>query len=237
MKRLSNLLFLILFCTALCSADNFSFYGDSLSSNRGKGKEHTSLKGNAGIISDSTKIKADNIEIYGSDNDFAECTGTVEVIDNEKGISLKAERLFFNRKDDIIRVEGAAIMEDIKNEVIVKGNFLEYMGSDETCLIQIGVRILKDDMVCRSEFARYNRNDDILELTGMPVVFWKNDEYRALRIIADLDKDEITLEGKVSGSIFSEKKDTEEEETTEETNEGTPEEEQQEEPAEEVKTE
>lgn len=211
MKRLSNLLLLLLFCTALCSADNFSFYGDSLSSNRGKGKEHTSLKGNAGIISDSTKIKADNIEIYGSDNDFAECTGTVEVIDNEKGISLKSEKLFFNRKDDIIRVEGAAVMEDIKNKVIVKGNFLEYMGNDETCLIQIGVRILKEDMVCRSEFARYNRNDDILELSGMPVVFWKNDEYRALRIIVDLDKDEITLEGKVTGSIFSEKEDKEEE--------------------------
>ena len=211
MKRLSNLLFLLLFCTALCSADNFSFYGDSLSSNRGKGKEHTSLKGNAGIISDSTKIKADNIEIYGSDNDFAECTGTVEVIDNEKGISLKSEKLFFNRKDDIIRVEGAAVMEDIQNKVIVKGNFLEYMGNDETCLIKIGVRILKEDMVCRSEFARYNRNDDILELSGMPVVFWKNDEYRALRIIVDLDKDEITLEGKVTGSIFSEKEDKEEE--------------------------
>ena len=210
MKRLSNLLALLLLCTTLYAADDFSFFGDSLSSSRGKGKEHTTLKGNAGIISSSTRIKADNIEIYGSDNDFAECTGTVEVIDNEKGISLKSERLFFNRRDDIIRVEGAAVMEDIKNEVIVKGNFLEYMGSDETCLIQIGVRILKDDMVCRSEFARYNRNDDILELTGMPVVFWKNDEYRALRIIVDLDKDEITLEGKVTGSIFSEKEEKEE---------------------------
>lgn len=216
MKRLSNLLALLLLCSTLFAADDFSFFGDSLSSSRGKGKEHTSLKGNAGIISSSTRIKADNIEIYGSDNDFAECTGTVEVIDNEKGISLKAEKLFFNRKDDIIRVEGAAVMEDMKNEVIVKGNFLEYMGSDETCLIQIGVRILKDDMVCRSEFARYNRNSDILELTGMPVVFWKNDEYRALRIIVDLDKDEITLEGKVSGSIFTEKEDKEEETAEEE---------------------
>lgn len=205
MKRLSKVLALLLLCSSLYAADDFSFFGDSLSSSRSKGKEHTSLKGNAGIISSSTRIKADNIEIYGRDNEFAECTGTVEVIDNQKGISLKSERLFFNRKDDIIRVEGAAVMEDIKNEVIVKGNFLEYMGTDETCLIQIGVRILKDDMVCRSEFARYNRNDDILELTGMPVVFWKNDEYRALRIIIDLDKDEITLEGKVSGSIFSEK--------------------------------
>ena len=213
MTKLSNLLALFLLCTTLYAADDFSFYGDSLSSSRGKGKEHTSLKGNAGIISSSTKIKADRIEIYGKDNDFAECTGTVEVIDNEKGISLKAEQLFFNRKDDIIRVEGSAVMEDIKNQVIVKGNFLEYMGSDETCLIQIGVRILKDDMVCRSEFARYNRNDEILELTGMPVVFWKNDEYRALRIIVDLAKDEITLEGKVTGSMFSEKKGAE---TTEE---------------------
>ena len=50
----------------------------------------------------------------------------------------------------------------------------------------------------------------------MPVVFWKNDEYRALRIIVDLDKDEITLEGKVSGSIFTEKEDKEEETAEEE---------------------
>ena len=225
MKRLINLLALLLLCSTLYAADDFSFFGDSLSSSRGKGKEHTSLKGNAGIISSSTKIKADNIEIYGSDNDFAECTGTVEVIDNEKGISLKAERLFFNRRDDIIRVEGAAVMEDMKNEVIVKGNFLEYMGSDETCLIQIGVRILKDDMVCRSEFARYNRNDEILELTGMPVVFWKNDEYRALRIIVNLDKDEITLEGKVTGSIFTEKEGKNEEAEQPEDDEEKPEEE------------
>ncbi|MBQ6904767.1 MAG: hypothetical protein IJQ27_01665 [Spirochaetia bacterium] len=234
MKKTIKLLALLLLCSTLYAADDFSFYGDSLSSSRGKGKEHTSLKGSAGIISSSTKIKADNIEIYGSDNDFAECTGTVEVIDNEKGISLKAEKLLFNRKDDIIRVEGAAVMEDMKNKVIVKGNFLEYMGADETCIIQIGVRILKEDMVCRSEFARYNRGDDILELSGMPVVFWKNDEYRALRIIVDLDKDEITLEGKVTGSIFSESKEPEKEPSEEEPLEDKPAEE---EPAEEEKSE
>ena len=234
MKKTIKLLALLLLCSTLYAADDFSFYGDSLSSSRGKGKEHTSLKGNAGIISSSTKIKADNIEIYGSDNDFAECTGTVEVIDNEKGISLKAEKLLFNRKDDIIRVEGAAVMEDMKNKVIVKGNFLEYIGADETCIIQIGVRILKEDMVCRSEFARYNRGDDILELSGMPVVFWKNDEYRALRIIVDLDKDEITLEGKVTGSIFSESKEPEKEPSEEEPLEDKPAEE---EPSEEEKSE
>lgn len=203
--KLAAVLFFLL-AADIWATDNFTFHGDRLSSVRAQGKEYTLLDGNAGITSSSTVISADTIKIYGGDNEYAECTGNVEVLDNNKGISLKASKLFFNRKDDIIRVEGSAIMEDMKNKVVVKGNFLEYLEQEEICLIQIGVRILKEDMACRSEFARYDRNQEILELSGMPVVYWKDDEYRALRIIIDIDKDEISLEGKVSGKIFSEEK-------------------------------
>lgn len=203
-KAISLILLTFLLIFQLPADDNFTFFGDTLTSVRAKGREQTVLTGNAGLVSSTTSIKADLIEIYGEDNEFAECTGNVEVTDSKKGISLKASRLFFNRKDDIIRAEGSAVMEDIKNEVVAKGNFLEYMGEDETCMIQIGVRIFKDDMVCRSEFAEYSRDTKMLRLSGMPVVYREDDEYRALRIIIDIDKDEITLEGRVSGRIFSE---------------------------------
>lgn len=202
---ISFLILLFLFSQNIFASDDFSFRGDELSSVRAKGKEYTLLNGNAEIISDSVFIKADKIEISGKENEFADCTGNVEIQNREKGIFLKANKLFFNRKEDIIRVEGSAVMEDLKNEVIVKGDFLEYRGKEEICFIQIGVRILKDDMVCRSEFAKYSRNSEKLELSGMPSVFWKEDKYEALRIIIDLEKDEIFLEGKVSGTIFSEK--------------------------------
>ena len=48
-------------------------------------------------------------------------------------------------------------------------SFFEYFGKDEIAFIQIGVRILKVDedteLACRSEFARYMRDDEVLELS------------------------------------------------------------------------
>jgi lipopolysaccharide export system protein LptA len=94
-------------------------------------------------------------------------------------------------------------MLDEQNEVVVKGGYLEnWEDSDET-VVQIGVRILKEDLVCRAEYARYQRNEDKLELSGMPVVNWKGDEYRALKIYIDLNTDTIRLEGDIRGKVHS----------------------------------
>lgn len=192
-------------------ADTFTFSGDSMTTVLARGKERTVLTGNAVIISDGTEIRADNIELYGEDSRFAQCSGNVEVIDIEKGIYLQSEDLFYDRDIDLSRVEGYAEMEDQKNELIVKGGYLENYGDDDITIIQIGVRILKEDLACRSEFARFRREEEILELSGMPYVFWKGDEYRASRIIINLDTDEIRLEGEVQGTVRTE------EETEEET--------------------
>ena len=43
----------------------------------------------------------------------------------------------------------------------------------------------------------------MLELSGLPVLFWKKDEYRASRIVMNLDTEEITLLGDVNGTIIS----------------------------------
>ena len=55
-----------------------------------------------------------------------------------------------------------------------------------------------------AEFARYDRRANTLELSGLPVVTWKGDEYRASRIFIDLDADTIRLEGTVRGQITTE---------------------------------
>jgi lipopolysaccharide export system protein LptA len=65
---------------------------------------------------------------------------------------------------------------------------------------------LKKDLVCRSEYARYLRPQSLLELSGMPLVNRKGDEYRALKIFVDLDKDTIRMEGEIRGKVVSEEK-------------------------------
>lgn len=207
---------LSIFLSTLCvAADKFTFSGDSMNTVIAKGKERTVLEGNASIKSGSTHIEAEKIELYGEDSRFAFCSGEVQVTDPEKGILLKSDHLFYDREEDRSRVDGYAEMEDQKNELIVKGGFLEHFGEEEITIIQIGVRILKEDLACRSEFARYRRDEEILELSGLPYVYWKGDEYRASRIVINLDTDEILLEGEVEGTVVTEEEEEEEEEKEE----------------------
>jgi lipopolysaccharide export system protein LptA len=205
MKRSS--IFLVFFmCCGLLFAEVFHFSGNRVQTVFAKGKEHTLLSGNARVISDDNNITADSIELYGKDNTYVICNGNVRLINTKKGMELTCEKMFYDRKLKKSRVQGNAVMVDRENQLVVKGGFIEDNEEQDITIIEIGVRILKEDMACRSEFARYFRKEKKLELSGMPIVNWKGDEYRASKIYIDLDKDEITLEGEVSGELSEEEK-------------------------------
>jgi len=211
-KSKAALLFLLLISSGLwAEGETFRFSSDKTTAVLTKGRERTLLQGNAVIVSGSTTIKAERIELYGSDFRYADCSGGIKVTDSQKGLIINCQTMFYDRKEEITRIDGYVEMIDLDNEIVAKAGFLENYGKEDLSILQIGVRILKEDMACRSEYARYNRDTDILELSGMPVVFWKGDEYRASRIIINLDTDEISLEGEVMGSITS-GKETEEKE-------------------------
>jgi lipopolysaccharide export system protein LptA len=200
MKILYLLIFLL--CAALCAhADNFSFKADKMSGTKALGKETTILSGNAEVRSDSMLLRATRIEIQGDNNQFIICTGDVWGMEEEKNIIFQTDRLRYDRKLKIARLEGNSTLEDKKNEIVAKGNFIEYDDQAEITVFQISVRLFKDDMVCRSEYAVYRRNEKLLDLSGFPVVFKKDDEFRADRIRVDLDTDDVSMEGAVSGTI------------------------------------
>jgi lipopolysaccharide export system protein LptA len=186
----------------------FSFSSNRTEAVLARGKEHTILQGNAVIITDTKEIRADRIDIYGKDFNLAVCEGNIEVIDTENQTTLTCRNLKYDRDTEIIIVEGYSEMEDRENELITKSGYIEDRSEEEFTILQISVRILKisegEEMSCRSEYAGYDRKNNILELTGMPRVYWKGDNYSASRIIINLDTDEIKLEGNVSGSITSE---------------------------------
>jgi len=195
------------------SADEFTWTAKRQWSRLSEGRELTVLSGGAVITSDSTTIVADEIELWGKDFRYSMANGAVTATDNERGIILKSDSLFYDREKEIIRVDGFIDMQDLKNDVVARGGFFEYFGEEEIAYIQIGVRILKVDdeseLACRSEFARYLRDDEILELSGMPHVTRNNDVYSAARITINLDTDEILLDRDVSGKLITESEESE----------------------------
>ncbi len=212
-KTIISTTLLILFLISLSLfSDTFSFSADSMETVLAGGKERTVLSGNARVVSEDNNILADRIELFGDDFRYLRCKGRVSIVNKKRGLELTSQELFYNRDDKVVRANGNVIMIDKENEMVVKGGFLEDWEEREETLVQIGVRILKEDLVCRSEFARYLRAEDKLELSGMPVVTWKGDEYRALKIFIDLDNDTIRLEGDVQGKVSIEEEGEEPEE-------------------------
>jgi lipopolysaccharide export system protein LptA len=189
----------LLACSA--AADSFTFRADRMSGGRASGREITVLQGNAEVRSDSILLRAERIEIRGDDNQFIDCSGSVWGMEEEKEIIFRADRLRYDRTLKIARLEGSSTLEDRRNEIIAKGRFIEYDDKAEITVFQISVRLFKNDMICRSEYAVYRRPEKLLDLSGYPVVFKKDDEFRADRIRVDLDTEDVTMEGSVSGSI------------------------------------
>jgi lipopolysaccharide export system protein LptA len=181
-------------------AETFTYSGDSVRATLAKGSERAVLTGHATVRSDDVLITADEIELLGEDFTVAIATGSVHVADAKRGIDLAASNLWYDRTAKIARIRGNAEMADLENEIVVKGGFLEDRDEEGLTIVQIGVRIFRKDLVCRSEFAKYWRDRKILELTGMPWVSRKGDEYRATKITIDLDTEEIVLEGSVQGT-------------------------------------
>jgi lipopolysaccharide export system protein LptA len=174
-----------------------------MSGSRALGRETTILIGNAEVRSDSLLLRADRIEIQGNNNRFIDCIGNVWGHEEDKDILFHTDRLRYDRTQKIARLEGNSSLEDRQNEIVARGRFIEYDDRNEITVFQISVRLFKDDMVCRSEYANYNRREKILDLTGFPIVYKTDDEFRADRIRVDLDTDDVIMEGSVTGTIMN----------------------------------
>ena len=181
--------------------ERFSFTADRMETVLAEGRERTLLTGNVTLTADDFEITAERIELYGDELNFALSEGGVRVVQTAAGVELVSEELLFDRRNRVVRIEGEALLIDHENEMVIKGGFLEHWERRDETLIQIGVRILSDDLVARAQFVRYDRDDRTVTLSGLPVATWKGDEYRAARIFIDLDDDRVVLDGTVSGEL------------------------------------
>ena len=173
--------FLVLFLSCIggfTAAEQYRFSGDSLNSVMAEGREKTVLEGNVLVQSEKKKIQADRVEILGKDFQYFICEGSVVVQDLEKDFTLSSDLFHYDNDKRIIRINGPSVMEDRENELIIKCGFLENRENEELIILQQGVRILKEDLACRSEFAVYHRDTNLLVLSGLPVVYRKDDVFR-----------------------------------------------------------
>lgn len=191
---------------AEASSDTITFSARRMESVIAKGKEKTILIGQAVVNTGTVQIKADRIELAGEDYNDVTCTGAVSVFDESKGFLVKSATLKYARDTEIGLAQDKVVIEDSKNDVVLKAEWVRFDQKQSLVDARIAVHILKEDFAVRAEFARYNRDDESLQLSGSPVAVSPDGTISADTIAGTTSMEGLELGGSVSGTISTKKK-------------------------------
>jgi lipopolysaccharide export system protein LptA len=200
LRVLSASLFALLISVP-AGAETWRFSASQVTSIQKDKSSRTVLDGDARVESEKFTITASQLELAGSDYDRISGSGGVSLIDKERELTVTSGRFVYDRTAKIIRFRELVTLVDEKEGIVIRCESLDLQEEDEVLVLQVAVRLIKEETVCRGEYATFRMDDNILEISGRPVVWRKDDEYRADRIQVNLDSDEIILEGGVAGAL------------------------------------
>ncbi|MBQ9207050.1 MAG: organic solvent tolerance protein OstA [Treponema sp.] len=203
-----NKIFIFLLClipTALFS-EEIQFKADSMTGVSGSKTDKTKLSGNAFVKTSTMEIKADSIILNGDDFRYITAEGNVDGKNTETKMDFTCGRLRYDRETKLARLEDNVHMVDLENDVTTDAQIIEYNQNKEIATMQIGVSLKQKNNTCTAAFAIYRKGAQMLEMSGNPKIVQGDDTFRAQEIILNLDSQEITLSGRVSGTVTDSKK-------------------------------
>ncbi len=190
-------------------SEKIKFSADSLTGKAGDSSSSTVLNGNAYVKTSNMEISAEKIELHGDDFRFISAEGQVSGTNTESQMTFSCGKMEYDRTAKIVNLEDSVHLVDIKNSVTADAQLIEYDQNAEIAVMQIEVTLKQKDNVCTSAYAVYRKNDQKLDMSGNPQVKQGEDSFRAQEITLNLDTQEITLDGRVRGTVTDSKEKTE----------------------------
>ncbi len=204
-KYLTFLLLLLFLVTAPLLSESISFSGKESSLSLKEGQKKVTLSGGAKVATGSITIESDSMTLTGDDWRYVECKGSVIIRDSEKGIEIRTGGLWYDREAEIILISSWFEIDDTSQDLYATAGSLRYSMKDEKLELGMQVTLMRisggEVMTCSSEALSYDRMNEYVSLRGKSKVLWKGDNYEADIISVDLKNDEITLAGRIRGTI------------------------------------
>ncbi|HAN42088.1 MAG TPA: hypothetical protein DCP98_01520 [Sphaerochaeta sp.] len=200
-----TILALLAFAALPLAADTISFNGGYTKVDLQEGKKSVTLSGGATVSTDQVDLESDSISIYGENYRYVSCTGNVSAVEKEHGISFKSPTLFYDRTNGKVTSDSWIEIQDNENQAALSGAWFEFDMQKRFIKLQMMARVIKvtDEglMVCRADSIEYDGENNMVSLKGGATVNWNDDTYSAAMITVNLDTNEITLYGSISGEF------------------------------------
>ena len=205
MKRFLTASAILILAALTLFASEISFSGGYTKVSMQQGNKSVTLSGGAKVSTDQVDLWADSMKLYGENYRYVTCTGNVRADEHENGISFNSPDIFYDRQTGEVRSDSWIEIQDTKNQVSLSGAWFEYNMKTSVMKLQIMARIVKIAeeklMVCRADDIVYNGKENTVTLRGNATVEWKDDTYKAAMIVVDLNTNDISLYGTISGAF------------------------------------
>lgn len=199
-KFLSFLICAVLFAS-LAFAEKITFTAGSMSGQAGDSSSTTVLSDGAYIQTSSIEISAQNIELSGDDYRFIKASGGISGKNLETNMEFTCDYMSYDRQTKIALLQGNVSLIDEENDVKANAQVIEYNQDTNIAVLQIGINLTQKKNVCTGAYAVYQKNEQLLEISGNAQVKQEEDVFRAQQITLNLETQKITLSGNVKGSV------------------------------------
>jgi lipopolysaccharide export system protein LptA len=150
------------------------------------------------------ELSADSIELSGKDFRNIKASGNISGKIISSQMDFTCQDMTYDRTAKVARLQNGVHLVDHQNNVEADADLVDYNQNTEVAVLQIGVSLIQKENHCTAAYALYRKNDQTLTLTGNPQVKQNENTFRAQEIILNLDTQEITLDGRVRGSVTTE---------------------------------
>lgn len=194
-------LVLCLLFTAGAFAEKITFSAGNMSGQAGDSSATTTLTGGAFIQTSSMEISADQIELSGDDYRFINATGNISGKNLETKMEFTCDSMSYDRQTKVAVLQGNVHLVDLENDVKADAQIIEYSQNTNIAVLQIDINLTQKKNVCTGSYAVYQKNEQMLEISGNAQVKQDQDVFRAQQITLNLETQNITLSGNVKGSV------------------------------------
>ena len=186
-------------------SERITFSANSMTGTAGNSSDTTTLSGSAYVLTSSMEIAADSITMSGKNFRYIEADGNITGKNIEANMEFTCGRLSYDRETKIATLKDNVHLADTENGVSVDAQLIEYNQNTDIARIQIGITIKQKDNVCSCAYAVYRKKNQMLEMSGNSQITQGEDTFRAQEITLNLETQEITLDGRVKGSVVDDK--------------------------------
>ena len=207
MKLKTTLLifFTFFFCTLSLAAEALTFSGGYTKMDMQEGHQIINLSDGAQVKNGSLSIQAQSIQINGDDYSFLTCTNTVIITDTDKGMTLRTNKITYDRTNDLIESDSFIEIDNTDLAFHVTAHYLNYNVDKGTMELQVDVKLYHDAegklMACQADSLSFDLTNKILILLGNATVDYDANNYQAQAITIDLNTNAIKMDGNIKGTI------------------------------------